>query len=271
MKINKPVLILYTSAILIFAMLISLGFHYSSIQQDDAVRINLAGRQRMLSQKIAKEILLLKYGNISPESIIESVDLFSQTQEALTNGGPAPMSLETKQFRVLPKLKDRDIVSKLLEVKEIWEPEEALIRNFVSTKNEKPMEYIISKNEILLKNINESVYLLQRKSEKNSAIIRVIIFLLFTFISAILALNLYRKIGELRKAGERIRELEKLLPICSSCKKIRTNDEKPMEKKNWTSIEEYLHKNNEMTFTHTICPECMAKLYPGIKISDKEK
>lgn len=269
MKINKPELVLYTLAVLFFAMLVSLAFYYSSIQKDDAVRINLAGRQRMLSQKIAKEILLFGYGKRSPESIIESVDLFSQTQEALTNGGPAPISLDAQQLRVLPKLKDRGVMSKLLEVEEIWKPEEELIRRFLSTRDEKPVEYICTINEILLDKITESVDLLQRRSEKNSAIIRVIIIALFVFIFAILALSLYRKIKELRKAGERISELEKLLPICGNCKKIRINDEKPMENKNWTSIEEYLHKNKDMKFTHTICPECMAKLYPDIKISDE--
>ena len=269
MKINRPVLMSYTLAILFFAMLISLAFYYSSIQKDDAVRINLAGRQRMLSQKIAKEILLLEYGNISSERIMKSVDLFSQTLEALTNGGPAPVSLDAQELRVLPKLKDRDVMSKLLKVKEIWEPEEELIKRFVSTGNKKPLEYTGVTNEILLEKITESVNSLQRRSEKNSAIIRAIIITLFAFISAILTLSLYNKIRELKIAGERIRELEKLLPICGNCKKIRINDEKPMEKKNWTSIEEYLHKNKDMKFTHTICPECMVKLYPDIKISDE--
>jgi hypothetical protein len=51
--------------------------------------------------------------------------------------------------------------------------------------------------------------------------------------------------------------LSGLLPICSSCKKIRD------DRGYWNQIEAYIRDHSEAEFTHSICPECVKKLYPG--------
>jgi polar amino acid transport system substrate-binding protein len=60
-----------------------------------------------------------------------------------------------------------------------------------------------------------------------------------------------------------------LLPICSSCKKIRD------DYGYWNQIEEYIIEHSEAKFTHGICPDCADKLYPGLlnkdEISDQKK
>ena len=53
-----------------------------------------------------------------------------------------------------------------------------------------------------------------------------------------------------------INTLRGILPICSSCKKIR-NDEGY-----WQQIESYIHEHSDTQFTHGICPDCAKKLYP---------
>jgi hypothetical protein len=50
--------------------------------------------------------------------------------------------------------------------------------------------------------------------------------------------------------------LSGFLPICASCKKIRD------EQGNWHVIESYVSAHTEAQFTHGICPDCAAKLYP---------
>lgn len=64
---------------------------------------------------------------------------------------------------------------------------------------------------------------------------------------------------ELQESLERIRLLSGLLPICSSCKKIRDEDG------NWHRIEAYISTHSEAQFTHDICPECAQRLYPGLQ------
>lgn len=63
-------------------------------------------------------------------------------------------------------------------------------------------------------------------------------------------------IEDLKKALAEIRTLSGLLPICSSCKKIRD------DKGYWRQIEEYISKHSEAEFTHGLCPSCAKKLYP---------
>jgi DNA-binding response OmpR family regulator len=65
-------------------------------------------------------------------------------------------------------------------------------------------------------------------------------------------------IEELQHALERIKTLKGLLPICSSCKKIR-NDEGY-----WQNVERYIFEHSDATFTHGICPDCAQKLYPEV-------
>ncbi len=70
-----------------------------------------------------------------------------------------------------------------------------------------------------------------------------------------------RKVGEekLRKAFEEIKTLQGILPICSSCKKIRN------DKGYWEQIESYITKHSGAEFTHGLCEECVEKLYGNYK------
>ena len=65
-------------------------------------------------------------------------------------------------------------------------------------------------------------------------------------------------IADLQKAISEVKQLSGLLPICSSCKKIR-NDQGY-----WEQIEAYILAHSEAEFTHGICPECTKKLYPEL-------
>ena len=55
-----------------------------------------------------------------------------------------------------------------------------------------------------------------------------------------------------------LRTLRGLLPICSSCKKIRDDQGR------WNELETYIKQRSAAEFTHSICPECAERLYPGV-------
>jgi PAS domain S-box-containing protein len=63
-------------------------------------------------------------------------------------------------------------------------------------------------------------------------------------------------IQELREALSKVKTLSGLLPICSSCKKIRD------DKGYWRQIEAYIRDHSAAEFSHALCPECAKKLYP---------
>lgn len=67
---------------------------------------------------------------------------------------------------------------------------------------------------------------------------------------------------KLIKAMEEIKILSGLLPICSSCKKIRDDNGY------WNQIEAYIQEHSEAKFSHSICRECVKVLYPDLDIHD---
>jgi|WetSurMetagenome_2_1015567.scaffolds.fasta_scaffold685218_1 hypothetical protein len=72
---------------------------------------------------------------------------------------------------------------------------------------------------------------------------------------------LKKKIDELEKALSHIRNLEGILPICANCKKIRREGTAPDNQANWVQVESYISEKTDAKFSHSICPECMKKLY----------
>ncbi|MDQ7822936.1 MAG: response regulator [Candidatus Eremiobacteraeota bacterium] len=62
----------------------------------------------------------------------------------------------------------------------------------------------------------------------------------------------------LQNALVNVKTLSGLLPICSSCKKIRD------DKGYWQQIELYLQQHSEADFSHSLCPSCIEKLYADL-------
>ena len=65
-------------------------------------------------------------------------------------------------------------------------------------------------------------------------------------------------IGRLQQSLDEIKTLSGLLPMCSACKKIRDDDGY------WKQIEHYISEYTDARFSHSICPDCKKKLYPGL-------
>lgn len=63
---------------------------------------------------------------------------------------------------------------------------------------------------------------------------------------------------QLEEALNKIHILKGLLPMCANCKKIRDHEG------DWQPIEAYLSERSAVEFSHGICPDCKAKLYPEI-------
>ena len=61
---------------------------------------------------------------------------------------------------------------------------------------------------------------------------------------------------DLQQALKEIKTLQKILPICSSCKKIRDDTG------TWKQLETYISEHTETEFSHGLCNDCAKKLYP---------
>jgi len=163
------------SAIIIGMFLIT--WWVTEKQKHDGMIINIAGRQRMLSQQISKEILLLqikktKTGAADPElskKIREKIKIFDITLTALQNSGDAPLSidLENTKYRKCPKAGE-PAFSQLKQVDKIWKEfsghADAVLRN--GEKFDESLKWIVENNSLLLKEMNTAVTMMQKQSEK---------------------------------------------------------------------------------------------------------
>ncbi len=61
---------------------------------------------------------------------------------------------------------------------------------------------------------------------------------------------------KLTKALREINTLEGIFPICSNCKNVRDDEG------NWKSVEQYISTHSKAEFSHSLCPDCLKKLYP---------
>ena len=74
---------------------------------------------------------------------------------------------------------------------------------------------------------------------------------------------LREKNDELTRALGDVKTLRGMLPICSSCKKIRD------DQNYWHQVESYLVARTEASFTHGICPDCAKRYFPQVEPKTK--
>ena len=58
--------------------------------------------------------------------------------------------------------------------------------------------------------------------------------------------------------------LRGIIPICAACKKVRD------DKGYWQQVEAYVRDRSDAEFSHSICPECLEKSYPGFARKKKK-
>ncbi|UYP45980.1 hypothetical protein NEF87_002265 [Candidatus Lokiarchaeum ossiferum] len=68
-----------------------------------------------------------------------------------------------------------------------------------------------------------------------------------------------RDVTKRKEAEENVSILRGMFPICSFCKKIRS------DQGYWNQIEDYIRAHSEAEFTHSVCPECAKREY-GIDV-----
>lgn len=75
--------------------------------------------------------------------------------------------------------------------------------------------------------------------------------------------QLEKERGSLQQALNEVRTLRGIVPICSSCKKIRD------DQGYWNQVERYVSDHTEARFSHGICPDCEQRLYRELSEGDQ--
>ena len=76
--------------------------------------------------------------------------------------------------------------------------------------------------------------------------------------------ELAERISELEQALANVRHLEGLIPICSYCKRIRSDQD------SWEQMESYVSAHSSATFSHGVCPTCLDTVDRSLAHSSSE-
>ncbi|GAB7081057.1 methyl-accepting chemotaxis protein [Megalodesulfovibrio paquesii] len=143
----------------------------ASRQHDDGVVINLAGRQRMLSQKIAKEALFAANAasltQMAGEKLERSIRVFSQTLQALRQSGLAPITLDPAgPARHIPP-PSAVVAEQLQRVATQWERYVPLVQAIVQHNQTVSPESFLDASDRINQEMDKAVSMMQAESEDN--------------------------------------------------------------------------------------------------------
>jgi len=164
MKVSTRLYLAIFMQFLIAISLVGLVLQMQGKQKNDSVVINLAGRQRMLSQKMTKEILLFAKGSLSADKVNDTLVVFDQTLAALTHGGKAPLDLKRTKFAQLPANDSKTVVNQLEKVGSMWTDFQSRSNDFLKNKSPESLNYINQNNLPLLKEMNKAVFLMDQEA-----------------------------------------------------------------------------------------------------------
>ncbi len=170
---------------LFLLVFIFLQTYFISLEQKtDGVIINAAGRQRMLSQKMSKDLLLyminegavLGYEPTEEEDLktaFATIENFDITLNALINGGKISVGSE-KSYIPARGAKSSAILTQLRKVEAVWNPFRenimAVLRSedLHSQETLSRIKYVASKNIELLKESNKAVKLFEKAASERA-------------------------------------------------------------------------------------------------------
>ncbi|BFM50446.1 methyl-accepting chemotaxis protein [Marinomonas sp. THO17] len=178
-------------------------------QSNDTLVVNIAGRQRMLTQKITKEFLLAlevaKLTQTKPnlEAVHKSERLFDQSLEALTYGGETFTDLGMTQAVELPPPPNEDIKAQLERVAVLWKAHEENIERIAAEDYEVDVLQMISENSVnVLANMNKAVVMFSQASQakikqmvRNQIIAAGLVFVLMAIFYGLILRSIMRSIN----------------------------------------------------------------------------
>ncbi len=153
----------------------------ASAKSDGAV-INLAGRQRMLTQKMTKEAMLTIAGFDQSSALEKTKALFDTTLTGLIDGDA---SLN------IPKLEEGELKEQLLKVSSIWDRFQEDILHAIENPTQDHLKSLSDDSLTILKEMNAGVKLFEKEGAKKVDNLKLMA-LLFSILAIINGFIAYR-------------------------------------------------------------------------------
>lgn len=174
--IQSRMLAIFLGFVALMASGVAASYVILERQADDGMLVNLAGRQRMLTQKMAKESVQLANAastqnaagvKLESDNLAQTMRVFEMTLLALRDGGSAPLNLDMTKLRHSPPAASTEIRTSLDRVLEQWEPFKRHLTGIISSSggSARDVEAVVKANGELLAAMNKAVDLMQADQE----------------------------------------------------------------------------------------------------------
>ncbi len=206
-------------AVAIFSLVLIFDVFYIintlKTQKNDALIINVAGRQRMLTQKMSKNVFLLlsldKIKGIKEDSVLKelkgSMNVYNDTINAFLNGGKTLSPSGKNKIFIKSIGKDKKTAE---EAFALWKNFKKEIENIIQNRDPKSANYIAQNNLKLLTLSNKIVTALQKTAEAKIVkmkrvqyVVALLSIVLLLFVIFIIKQAIINPINDFMKAFDR--------------------------------------------------------------------
>ncbi len=170
----------------------------------EATAINVAGRQRMLSQRLAKEALLSAQQIENRNTVQQTIALFESSHQALMHGD---------KEQGIKAISNHDIITQMNRVERLWEGYKKAILGYLDNPTPEGLKAIYSQSPVVLSEMNKAVGMMA--GDANAAVkqLRTIAITMTALILILVLLGrwfgmtvLMDEINELRRHLQRVGE-----------------------------------------------------------------
>ncbi len=187
---------LFSYALIFFCALASVVTIYLSIGADSNA-INIAGRQRMLSQRLAKEAMLVGQQAEDRAVMEKTISLFESSHQALLNGDPS---------KNMVAVADGAIIAQLQLVESLWKTYKQVIIQYAEKPDSAGLTAIQSQSTKVLVEMNKAVGMMATLAndavafQQSIALVMTIAILLLVVLGRVFGMTvLMSEIERLRK------------------------------------------------------------------------
>jgi hypothetical protein len=184
---------------------------------------------------------------------VVKIKLFDRNRRILYSSDAAIIGLLDTENPALERALKGEVVSKLEHKEQVWDlaEEERIDLDLVET-------YLpLSQGEGIAGVFELYLDVSRYRAESRLALraATLVVGLVLAVVFGVLHFFMQRTAHLLSARTREVKVLSGLLPICSSCKKIR-NDQQ-----HWEPLEQYISGHSESQFTHSLCPDCLEQLW----------
>ncbi|WP_261843252.1 methyl-accepting chemotaxis protein [Aliamphritea ceti] len=159
--------------------------------------INTAGRQRMLSQRIAKEAMLVAAQAEQQTALTKTIQLFESSHQMILNGD---------ESRGMNPISDRTIIAQMRHVEGLWKTYKAAINQHVAKPTDQTLAQIQQQSPVVLKEMNKAVGMMTATANET---VKSQLLIAFVCIIAILVLVVFGRMFGLTMLMSNIERLRK--------------------------------------------------------------